>query len=264
MIKSRIKTIFTLSLLLCYLMPFTNAEVESIEYDSSGIVEKQSTKIDPNSVYSYLVTSDNREMIFEVYGTAEKGSFLTIGVKGNSTVTFSVDGVEEYPYIFDNLKILTFPITSRENISSMAKFKVKGANIGEFLTVSVHVVTHSLAEDNFLYPNGPTVIGMLDKSEGYYMQECFPVPAFTSEKYKNINKYYLTSKIHSKYALFWLADENDMYMEETEKEISDGQLSYIIQTNGKKRSVCFEFPYNDDIKVKQIAYSISIVEPTSL
>jgi len=264
MIKSRIKTIFALSLLLCYLIHFTNAEVESIEYDSSGIVEKQSTRMDPNSVYSYLVTSDNQEMIFEVYGTAEKGSFLTIGVKGSSTVTFSVDGVEEYPYIFDNLNILTFPINSGENISSMAKFKVKGANIGEFLTVSVHIVTKGKAKENFLYPNGPTVIGMLNKDEGYYLEECFPVPAFSSEKYKGINKYYLTGKIHSKYTLFWLADENGMYMEETEKEISDGQLSYIIETNGKRRSVCFEFPYNNEIKVKQIAYSISIVEPTTL
>ena len=364
MINSRIKTFFTLSLLLCCLISFTNAEVERIEYDSSGTVEKtytnapqkknfyldfngrtlpfyvivtvtpekdketpvlcfsnkdqncltdrqaiakktdgspvvlyakrdqydgndkslyvsvtcpestctytikfegdQSAKMDPNSVYSYLVTSDNREMIFEVYGTADEGSFLTIGIEGSSDVTFSVDGVEKYPYIFDNGKVMTFPIDSGENISSMAKFTVKGANIGEFLTVSVHVVTDSIAADNFLYPNGPTVIGMLDKSEGYYVEECFPVPAFTSEKYKSINKYYLTGKIHSKYALFWLADENGMYMEETEKEISDGQLSYFIQTNGKARSVCFEFSYEESVKMDQVAYSLSILEPTSL
>ena len=364
MINSRIKTIFTLSLFLCCLISFTNAEVERIEYDNTGTVEKtytnvpqkknfyldfngrnppffvivtltpekdketpilcfsnkdqnclndrqaiakktdgspvvlyakkeqfdgndkklyvsvtcpestcsytlkfegdQSARMDPNSVYSYLVTNDNREMIFEVYGTAEEGSFLTIGVEGSSTVTFSVDGVEKYPYIFDNGKVLTFPIDSGENISSMAKFTVKGANIGEFLTVSVHVVTDSIAVDNFLYPNGPTVIGMLDKSDGYYIEECFPVTAFTSEKYKSINKYYLTGKIHSKYALFWLADENGMPMEETEQEISDGQLSYFIQTNGKTRSVCFEFSYEDAIKTEQVAYSLSILEPTSL
>ena len=43
MINSRIKTFFTLSLLLCCLISFTNAEVERIEYDSSGTVEKTYT-----------------------------------------------------------------------------------------------------------------------------------------------------------------------------------------------------------------------------
>ena len=45
-----------------------------------------------------------------------------------------------------------------------------------------------------------------------------------------------------------------MYMEETEKEISDLQLSFIIQINRKRKSVCFQFPYNDAVKVEQIAY----------
>jgi len=363
MTNSRIKSIFTLTLLLCSLISFTNAEVETIDYDSSGTVEKsysnvsqkknfvlnlngknppyymivtvtpekdketpvlcfstkdqncltdrqaiakrtdgqpvvlyakreqyegdnqlyvsvtcpettcsytikfegdQAARMEPNTVYSYLVTNFNKDMTFEVYGTAEPGSFLTVGVEGSSTVAFSVDAIDMKPYLFDNGKIITFPIDSEENISSMAKFTVKGASVGEFLTVSVHVVTDSVAEDNFLYPNGPTVMGMLNKAEGYYAEECFPVTAFESEEYKSINKYYLTGTIHSKYALFWLADENGMYMEETEKEINDGQLSYFIQTNGKARSVCFEFSYEDAIKSEQVAYSISIIEPKSL
>ena len=61
---------------------------------------------------------------------------------------------------------------------------------------------------------------MFDKTEGYFFEESFSVPAFSSEKFKSLNKYNLIGKIHSKYALFWLADENGMYME-TEKEISD-------------------------------------------
>jgi len=53
--------------------------------------------------------------------------------------------------------------------------------------------------ENFLYLNGPNVLGMLDKADGYYTEECFPIPAFSSEKYKSINKYYLIGKIYSKY-----------------------------------------------------------------
>ena len=51
-------------------------------------------------------------------------------------------------------------------------------------------------------------------------------------------------------------------MEETKQEISDGLLSFLIQNNGKKRYVCFEFPY--DPTVDYVAYSISILEPTKL
>jgi len=52
------------------------------------------------------------------------------------------------------------------------------------LTVNAHVVTNGVTMENFLYPNGPNVMGMLDKAEGYYTEECFPVASFSSEKYK--------------------------------------------------------------------------------
>ena len=223
-----------------------------------------SAVIEGNQVYSYLVSNTNREMVFEFEGTSEEGSFLNIGIEGSSTVTLSVDNAEVYPYSFDNGKIITIPIEGAENPSRLAKFTVKNAAVGEYLTLSVHVVSNSLAPDNFLYPNGPTVMGALEQTEGYFIEECFPVSAFTSEKYKNINKYYLTGTILSKYALFWLADENGMFMEETEQEIYDGKLSLFIQTNGKQRSICFEFSYDDAIKTENVAYSISITEPSSL
>ena len=50
----------------------------------------------------------------------------------------------------------------------------------------------------------------------------------------------------------------------TEKEISNGQLSYFIQTNGKARTICFWFPYEESTKLDQVAYSISILQPISL
>ena len=224
----------------------------------------QSAVIDINQAYAYLVTSANREMIFEVNGTVEEGAFLNIGFEGSSSATLSVDNVEASQYSFDSGKIMNFPVENKEGAARLAKFTLKNAVVGEYITLSVSVVTNSVAEDNFLYPNGPTVMGSLEKTEGYFVEECFPVSAFTSEKYKSINKYYLTGTIHSKYALFWLADENGMYMEETEQEIHDGKLSYFIQTNGKMRSVCFEFSYEDAIKTENVAYSISITEPSTL
>ena len=121
--------------------------------------------------------------------------------------------------------IITFPII-QQNSNILARFTIKGANIGDYLTLNMHIVRNNTAHDNLLYPNGPVVMGILDGSEGYFREECFPISALESEKYSNVTKYYLTGKIHSKYAIFWLADENGMYMEETEQEISDGQLSF--------------------------------------
>ena len=77
-------------------------------------------------------------------------------------------------------------------------------------------------------------MGYLEKDNDYLVEEYFPISAFESENFKKINKYYLTGTIYSKYALIWLADENGMNIKESEKEIIYGQLSYLIETNGKK------------------------------
>ena len=225
----------------------------------------QAAEIDANSVFSYVVNSNNREMKFQVMGTAEEGSYLTIGVEGTSSIQINVDNIDENysGQYLDTGRILTFPIIN-ENSNVLASFTVKGANIGDYLTLNIHIVYNSEAPDNLLYPNGPVVMGFLSGLEGYFREECFPISAFTNEKYSNINKYYLTGKIYSKYGLFWLADENNIYMEETEQEIFDGYLSHLIETNGQKRSVCFEFSYESTVEMHYVAYSISILEYKSL
>ena len=224
----------------------------------------QTAKIDANSVFSYLVTNNNREMRFTAIGDVEEGSFLTVGVEESSSVQISIDNVKDYDqYKFDTGGIVKFPIVNT-NSTTLATFTIKGANPGEFLTLNVHVVYNCEAKDNLLYPNGPTVMGMLSDKKEYCKEECFPVSALATGKYSNVNKFFLTGKIHSKYALFWLADENNMYMESTEIEIRDGLLSFMIETNGLKRSVCFEFSYDWDVRMNYVAYSISLLETTKM
>ena len=224
----------------------------------------QSAEIDANSVFSYLVSSNNREMRFAAMGDAKEGSFLTVGVEGSSSVQISIDDDKDYEqYKLDAGRIVTFPIVNY-NSTNLATFTIKGANPGEFLILNVHVVYNNEAKDNLLYPNGPVVMGLLTAEDGYFREECFPVSALSTGKYSTVNKYFLTGQIHSKYALFWLADENNMYMESTEIEIKDGLLSFMIETNGLKRSVCFEFSYDDDVKMNYVAYSISLLETTKM
>ena len=233
----------------------------TLTFDGSQVAE-----IDPNSVFSYLVSSNNREMRFSAIGEVKEGSFLTIGVEGSSYVQILIDDDEgsSEQYKFDSGRIVTLPIVNNTNSNILATFTIKGANTGEFLNLNVHVVYEEKAADNLLYPNGPEVMGLLSGQAGYFREECFPIPAFAEGKYSNVNKYFLTARIHSKYALFWLADENGMYMEETEKEIKDGLLSYMIETNGLKRSVCFEFSYEEEVKMYYVAYSLSILEVTKM
>ena len=224
----------------------------------------QSAEIDTNTTYSYLVSSKNKDMRFEVYGQSSEHSFLTIGVEGSSTAQIVIEGVEKQPYEYGNGKILILPLEI-SNASLLKIFTIKSATVGDYITLNVHIVSNNVAPDNLLYPNGPVISGILEKKKDVDLaEECFPISVMGTEKYKNINKYYLTGKIHSKYALFWLADENHEYMEETEIEIEDGFLSTLIETNGKMRYVCFEFSYNPEVKLDTVAYSLSILEPNTL
>ena len=53
-------------------------------------------------------------------------------------------------------------------------------------------------------------------------------------------------------------------MESEEKEITDGLLAHLIENNGEKRSVCFEFSYESTVSMGYVAYSISVLETTKL
>ena len=225
----------------------------------------QSLEIDTQTSYSYLVSNGNKEMRFEVRGEATDGDFLTIGIEGSSTAQISVDDVDKAPYTFSTGKILTYKLELKANNTLLSIFTIKQATPGDYITLNVHLVDkRGQAPDNLLYPNGPVIMGTLDPSEGYFSEECFPMSIIATDSFKNVNKYYLTGRIHSKYALFWLGDEENQYMEKTDTEIYDGQLSFVIENEGKMRYVCFEFSYEDHVKKKPIAYSISVLEPTRL
>lgn len=43
-------------------------------------------------------------------------------------------------------------------------------------------------------------------------------------------------------------------MEETEMEISDILISFLIGTNGKKRSIFFEFSYESEVNMDYVSY----------
>ena len=102
------------------------------------------------------------------------------------------------------MEVLLFPLKN-QNSNVLVSFAVKlnGTTIGAYLTINTHIVNnYGKTTDNLLYPNGPAIMGMLlYKKSGYFREECFPISAFESSKFKDVNKYYLTAKFYSKYGL---------------------------------------------------------------
>ena len=99
----------------------------------------QSAEINANSIFSYVVTNFNKEMVYEVVGTYEKGDYLTIGVEGSSSLELNIEDleIERQPIYLDNGRIITFPIIVEQNNNILARFTIKGANIGDYLTLNI-------------------------------------------------------------------------------------------------------------------------------
>ena len=170
----------------------------------------------PNFVYSYLVNSYNREMRFEIVGK-ETNVYMTVALEGSSKATLSIDDVYREGATFRNGKVLSFFIENIREGSNMASITVKGADPDEYITLSVHLVNNTvqyegLGPENYLVPNGPEVTGYLERE--VMNEECFPID-LSNSKYSSMTKLYITGRIHTKYAWFFLEDENRNYLEET-------------------------------------------------
>ena len=226
----------------------------------------QQPSFEPNFVYSYLVNSYNREMRFDVFGSA-KDVFLTVSLDGSSKASLSIDNVYRDGVKYKSGTTLTYFLEDYGlKETNLASITVKGADVGEYLTLTVHLVNctvpnEGLGPNNFLVPNGPEITGYLE--ENVLNEECFPLD-LNNIKYKNMNKLYITGRLHTKYGWFFLEDENRNYREETDVEIFDGQLSYVMTNNQRMNYICLELPSESAFKQYKMAYTISITAPNEL
>ena len=229
-------------------------------------------KIEDGTVYSYVVNDKNTEMLFEFYGKSTEYSMMNLGLEGSSSALLKLDDAYQeiniYQSVYDKAKFISYPLEKESNDTELlVAFKITGAKAGEFLRLSAYMYKHADEDynaetfDNFLYPGGPTISGVLYRHQKYYEEICFPVSVMATD-FKDASKFYLTGIIYSKYTDFWMADENEEYMGDTELEITDGLLFTAIESVGKKRSICFEFYgsyFEQDIKQSDVAFSISLV-----
>ena len=247
---------------------YITAECEQEGCDYTVKVEgSQSAIFEPNFVYSYLVTTYNREMIFEIQGN-QKMVYMTISLDGSSKALLNIENAPDIIEKYKTGSSISFYIPEDETKNSdlnLAKFKVSAGEVGEYLTISVHLYTsildEGIAENGALVPNGGVITGLLDESK--IREECFPIN-LGEEKYSSMSKLYITGKIHTKYAWFFLEDKNRNYLEDTFVDISNEQLSFAMENNGELNYICLELPDEEDFKISTMIYSISLTEPNSL
>ena len=116
-------------------------------------------------------------------------------------------------------------------------------------------------KNDLILPNGPEISGYLDRN--IINNECFPID-LSNEKYRLTNKLFITGRVQTKYGLFYLADENTKYVEESEVEILNGQLSYVMRNNGKLNYICFEIMNYEPFNADKIVFTFSITDPVNL
>jgi hypothetical protein len=110
-----------------------------------------------------------------------------------------------------------------------------------------------------LYPGGPYVLGVVYRNNIIYPELCLPVSAFISDEFSSYTQFYLTGKIYSKYALFWVGDAEKQYQQETDTEIKDGLIAFAVEPKGSLRHICFEFSFEDFVIEKDVLFSVKIV-----
>ena len=110
-----------------------------------------------------------------------------------------------------------------------------------------------------MIPNGPEITGYLENN--LINEECFPID-LSDNKFKYSNNLYITGRIYTKYAWFFMKDENENYLEETDIEIFDGQLGFVMKNNNKLNYICFEIPRESILKVDKMIFTLSVTEPS--
>ena len=221
----------------------------------------QAAQYGPNFVYSYLIGSSNKEMMFEVKGNGQSGT-LIIAIDGSKTSNIDIKHCNTLND-FDRGKYCNIDVIEPLNdTDTITIITVKGGTNGDYITLSVHLVDDD-GISTILEPNGPEIIGALENIG--LKEECFKMSSFASSTYQNINKFYLTGRLHSNYAYIYLRDESGNIIKETEEMVIGGHLSKIIDSNNKIKYLCFTFPPQEyNIKANDVIYTISLSEPITL
>ena len=227
---------------------------------------EQIATLPSNVAYSYLVGDNNKEMRFDILGD-ETDAYLTVSLDGSSQASLSVDNAYDDGIKYRTGRTLIFKLEDYErNTATLTSIIIRGAKVGEYLTLTIHLVSitssyEGLGPENYLLPNGPEITGYLDENILY--NECFPIN-LNDERFSEMNEIYITGKIHTKYAMFFIENEQRNLIRESVTEVFDGQLAYVLNNNGKMNYVCLQLLNKDNLKQSNMAFTISLSMPKGL
>ena len=220
---------------------------------------------DKGSVYSYVVTSDNKKMEFEIFGKSKLETYMQIGLEGSTEAKVNIYG--DHPnsksIVYDGAQFYSYQVNidAVNETQSLGEFSVENEDgaIGDLIRLTVYSMYDAKGPDNLLYPGGSAVMGLVSVNEHFMPELCLPVSAFETGEYAEMSKFYLTGKIYSQYALFWPANERGEYVEDIEQEVNDGLLAYMLEPKGKKSSICFEYSYVEQVEHRDVVFSVQII-----
>ena len=218
---------------------------------------------DKGSVYSYVVTSDNKKMEFEIFGKSKLETYMQIGLEGSTEAKVNIYG--DHPnsksIVYDGAQFYSYQVNidAVNETQSLGEFSVENGAIGDLIRLTVYSMYDAKGPDNLLYPGGSAVMGLVSVNEHFMPELCLPVSAFETGEYAEMSKFYLTGKIYSQYALFWPANERGEYVEDIEQEVNDGLLAYMLEPKGKKSSICFEYSYVEQVEHRDVVFSVQII-----
>ena len=231
---------------------------EQCSYDIEITGSKIAT-LKADLVYSYLVTKKSTEMAFQVVNLEDIRFCLCIEGSNTAQIAFKYENVFQN----DNVKCVNTKIFTSDSSNN---FKITKATEGDYITISIHQYSvtsdelntellYGKARENFAIPNGPVVTGFL--YSGHTTEECFPL---SRETLANSHKLFISGKIYNKYAWFYLENEAGDFIEDTDTEIIDGQLSFVLEDPGEARLLCFEIPTDDRFYQTSVIFSFQIID----
>ena len=210
--------------------------------------------LEPNTVFSYKVTGKNTKMdVLIANQTAyNNGDMFSICLDG-STKSDIVMSTYQQPFAVGTIKCVLLPASQHD--MDWGKFTIKGEE-EDYLTLSINKFTLTgdqvnlgRADDGYALPNGLVVSSYISGT----LEECFPLSQDVLNKASD--KLYIVGKIHTKYANFFLRNQNGDLIQGTNVEIMDGQLSYVLTNPKAFRWVCFERPTDEKYTQSSVIFS---------
>lgn len=227
----------------------------------------------PDFVYSYLVTKKNKDtMDFLIDKTnLTITQRLVICLEGSTSAKLKInDAVEIFEE--ETIRCANIPITQDDlENDEFGRISIRDAKENEYLTLSAHTYTFEnndpsnrlgRAKEGLILPNGPIISGFIYTENSY--EECFPISKETFDK--SSDNLYITGKVYSKYAWFFLEDKDGKWIKSTDEEIMDGHFSFVLKKQTADMMLCFEIPRTlpggDKISHEQnlIMFSFQIID----